>query len=174
MDHERVRTGGVRRRVGRVVALAALTAGCGAAEAPPEPSERGFDAAARATVAAAVDSATWSFHAAEVALDGEAVVAHLATDFYMYGDGVRSDYADVAPQIRSTMGTLSVFDARWSDLEVRVLGPDAAIASFLFRDSMVTTTGDVTVLRGPTTLVWERRGDDWLIVYVDADHYPPD
>jgi predicted enzyme related to lactoylglutathione lyase len=25
---------------------------------------------------------------------------------------------------------------------------------------------------GPTTLVWERRGDDWLIVYADADHYP--
>jgi len=65
------------------------------------------------------------------------------------------------------------FDAVWSDLEVRALGPDAAIATFRFRDSIVTGTGETSVLEGPTTLAWERRGEDWLIVFVDADHYPP-
>lgn len=171
MNKTRGTTCGAFRRPKWSPSLVLLLAACAPPEPVPEPI---FDAKARAAVAAQVDSATRSFHAAEVARDGEAAVAHLASDFYMYGDGVRSDYAVVAPQIRSTMGSLRAFESEWADLEVRVLGPDAAIASFLFRDSIVTQTGEVTVLRGPTTLVWERRGSDWLIVYVDADHYPPD
>ncbi len=29
-----------------------------------------------------------------------------------------------------------------------------------------------TIATGPTTLVWQRRGADWLIIFADADHYP--
>lgn len=131
-----------------------------------------FDETARAAVVAAVDSATRAFHAAEVARDGDAVAAHIAPDFYMYGDGVRAEYDDVVPQLRATLPSLRVFDAEWSDIEVRALGPDAAIATFRFRDSVVSADGEISLAQGPTTLVWERRGDDWLITYVDADHYP--
>ena len=84
------------------------------------------------------------------------------------------DCKGVLAVIRATLPGLAVFDARWSDVETRALSPTSAVTSFLFRDSIVTLEGETTVMRGPSTLVWEKRGDDWLIVYVDADHYPPD
>jgi ketosteroid isomerase-like protein len=119
----------------------------------------------------AVDSAIRSFQEAERARDVERIIAHLAPDFYIYVDGVRNSYAQSSEMIRQAMPTLDVFEPAWNDLEIRVLGRNAAVASFVFRDSMVTVDGDVTVTTGPTTLVWERRGDDWLVVYADADHY---
>ena len=127
----------------------------------------------RAGIAAAVDSATRSFEEAERARDADRIVAHLAPDFYMYVDGVRTTYAESVEMIRQTMPTLSAFEPTWDDLEIRVLGHNAAVVSFVFRDSLVAANGDITVMTGPTTLVWERRGNDWLIVYGDADHYSP-
>ncbi len=126
----------------------------------------------RTTIAAAVDSATRAFQAAERAHDPERTIAHLAPDFSMYVDGVRTSYDAVVGSIRATMGTFQHFEPRWSDLIVRVLGPNAAVVSFTFRDSIVTESGDILRSTGPTTLVWERRGTDWLIVFADADHYP--
>ena len=126
----------------------------------------------RTTIAAAVDSATLAFQAAERARDPERTIAHLAPDFSMYIDGVRTSYDAIVENIRSTMGTLQHFDPQWTDLVVRVLGPNAAVVSFTFRDSIVTESGDLLHFTGPTTLVWERQGTDWLIVFADADHYP--
>ncbi len=127
----------------------------------------------RTNIAAAVDSATRSFQEAERARDAERTVAHLAPDFYMYVDGVRTTYAESVEMISQSMPTLSAFEPTWDDLEVRVLGRNAAVVSFVVRDSLVAMNGDITVMTGPTTLVWERRGDDWLVVYGDADHYSP-
>ncbi len=126
----------------------------------------------RTAIAAAVDSATRAFQAAERARDPERTIAHLAPDFSMYNDGVRTSYDAVVESIRATMGTLQHFEPQWSDLIVRVLGPNAAVVSFTFRDSIVTESGDMLRFTGPTTLVWERHGTDWLIVFADADHYP--
>ncbi len=128
--------------------------------------------AERASLEAAVDSATRAFADAERARDAERVVAHLADDFYMYNDGVRRTYDDVVGDIRQTMGTLRHFEPAWRDVAVRALGSNAALVSFTFRDSIVTGAGETIRLWGPTTLIWERRGADWLIVYADADHYP--
>ncbi len=126
----------------------------------------------RTAIATAVDSATRAFQAAERARDPERTIAHLAPDFSMYIDGVRTSYDAVVGSIRATMGTFQHFEPRWSDLIVRVLGPNAAVVSFTFRDSIVTESGDMLRSTGPTTLVWERRGTDWLILLADADHYP--
>ena len=126
----------------------------------------------RTAIAAAVDSATRTFQAAERARDPERIIAHLAPDFSMYNDGVRSSYDPVVESIRTSMPTFRHFEPQWTDLVVRVLSPDAAIISFTFRDSIVTESGDMLRFTGPTTLVWERRGTDWLIVFADADHYP--
>ncbi len=126
----------------------------------------------RTAIAAAVDSATRAFQAAERARDPERAIAHLAPDFSMYIDGVRTSYDAVVESIRATMGTFRHFEPQWNDLIVRVLGPNAAVVSFTFRDSIVTESGDILRSTGPTTLVWERRGTDWLIVFADADHYP--
>ena len=140
-----------------------MVAGC--ASARPLTQEE------RDEIGTAVDSATRSFQEAERARDAERIIAHLAPDFYIYVDGVRNSYAQSSEMIRQAMPTLHVFEPAWNDLEIRVLGRNAAVASFVFRDSMVTVDGDVTVTTGPTTLIWERRGDDWLVVYADADHY---
>ncbi len=154
----------MRRRV-RAGLLAALALGCG-------PSVGEFREADRRAVAAAADSATRAFEAAERAQDAEAIIGHLAPDFYMYNDGVRVPYDSVVASIRRTMGSFRSFEPRFDKLEVRVLGPDAVLATFIFRDSIVTRDGDLLRFTGPTTLVWERRDSGWRIVYADADHYP--
>ena len=147
--------------------LLCLGLGAGCVRAEPELTD-----AERAAIAAAVDSATRAFQADERAHDAERTVAHLAPDFTMLLDGVRVGYDSVAANTRRTMPAIVHFEPAWSDIQVRVLGPRAAVSSFLFRDSIVLKGGEVVAARGPTTLVWERRGTDWLIVYADADHYP--
>lgn len=158
-----------------VVPPLALGAWLGVACAPAGPGTRtaeGLDDARRAAIAVEVDSATRAFQAAELARDAELAIAHLAPEFAMLLDGTRVGYDSVAASIRRTMPALAGFESEWTDLDVRVLGPDAAVASFRFRDSIVTADGEVMVTRGPTTLVWERRGSGWRIVFADADHYP--
>ena len=129
----------------------------------------------RTTIAASVDSAMVSFQEAERALDAERVIAHMAPDFYMYSDGVRVDYNSTSAQIRQFMSTLQHFEPGFANIEIKVLGRDGAVVSFTFRDSVVDGSGTTMQFRGPTTMVWQRRGADWLITYVDADHYtdPP-
>ncbi len=149
----------------RLVVPILLLAACGPGTAPLTDAER-------ATVTASVDSATRAFEAAERARDAEGVIAHLAPQFYMYVDGVRSGYDSVVAGIRRTMPSFQHFEPNFGNVEVIVLGRNAAVVSMTFHDSIVAETGDLLRLRGPTTLVWERRATDWLIVYADADHYP--
>ncbi len=159
----------------RFVALERWVVGCTivlTASAACASGSSTLSVADRTTIAAAVDSATRAFQAAERARDAERTIAHLAPDFSMYNDGVRTSYDAVVESIRSTMGTFQHFEPQWSDLIVRVLAPNAAVVSFTFRDSIVTESGDILRFTGPTTLVWERRATDWLIVFADADHYP--
>lgn len=130
-----------------------------------------LDDAERAAIAASVDSATRAFEEAERARDAERVVAHLAPEFYMYNDGVRADYASAVASIRRSLGSFRHFEPGFENLEVRVLGSHGAVVSFTFQDSIIDNTGQLLRFRGPTTLVWERRGSDWLITYADADHY---
>jgi hypothetical protein len=91
--------------------------------------------AERAAIAASADSATRAFESAERALDAERVIAHLAPEFYMYNDGVRSEYDSVAASIRRTLGTFQHFEPGFTAVEVIVLGRDGAVVSFTFRDS---------------------------------------
>jgi|GEM_PF-1875803 len=136
------------------------------------PAGGAFDEAAREAIEASVDSATRGFHAAELAGDAERTIAYLAPDFYMYNNGVRSDYDSVVAGIRSSFGTLTHFESEWREVAIRALGPDAALVSLVFRDSLVPATGRPMRYTGPTTLIWERSAGAWRIVFADADHYP--
>jgi ketosteroid isomerase-like protein len=126
----------------------------------------------RGAITTSVDSATAAFAAAQRARDSQRAIAHLAPDFYMYVDGRRSGYDSVVAGMRRTFGTLRHLEPGFADVQVKVLGRDAAVVSLTFRDSMVTVDGREMGFRGATTLVWERRGADWLITYADADHHP--
>lgn len=133
---------------------------------------RGLSDGERARIVHSVDSATRAFADAERARDPVRVLAHIAPTFYMYGDGTRVEYSVVAAQVRETMPTLRTFETVWEPIEVTVLGQDHALVTFTFRDSLVLGDETVTRAQGPTTLIWERTGPGWQIIYADADHYP--
>ncbi len=148
-----------------VIALSAVLVGaCGGGPA--------FTDADRDAVVAAVDSATRTFQQAERARDAERTIAHMAPSFYMYNDGVRQDYETTVAQIRASMPTFRHFEPAWSDVEVTVLGPEGAVVSLVFRDSIIDASGALLRFRGTSTLAWRRFGPDWHIVYADAVHYP--
>jgi len=140
----------------------------------PEQEAEGSDAAERARVAADVETAVWTFHAADTARDAEAVTRLLWPEFTMLADGARLGHAQAVAGSREFMSGLVLFHTEWTDLQVTPLGPETAIASFVFRDSIVTRAGALIRARGPTTLVWQRRGGEWRVLFADADHYPID
>ena len=151
-----------------VYALATL--GCG------EPPEHALDERSdrRQAAVVEVEAAVWAFHAADTARNAEGVIELLWPEFTMLADGTRLSYVDVATGSREFMGSLESFHTEWSDLEIVPLGVDAAVSSFTFRDSIVTRAGELIRSRGPTTLVWQRRGGEWKVLFGDADHYPLD
>ena len=149
----------------RIIGIAAITlAGCASPSA-----EGAFD---RAAVAREVDSTVRAFQDAERSLDPERILAFIAPEFFMYSDGVRQDYEATAAAIRAQMPTLRFFEPEWTDIAVTVLGPDGAVTSMLFRDSIIDADGQLLQLRGPFTAAWRRFGNDWRMVFADADHYP--
>ena len=136
---------------------------------PPDPGRT-----ESSQVAAEIEAAVWAFHAADTAKDSEAVIGLLWPDYSMFVDGARLGYEEVVEGSREFMSGVQLFHTVWTDLQVTPLGPDAAVASFQFRDSIITSAGDVIRSRGPTTFVWQRRAGEWRLVFADADHYPVD
>jgi hypothetical protein len=130
--------------------------------------------AERLAIAEEVAAATRAFEAVQRALDAEGAVALLAPEYHMYVDGRHMAYAAVAAGIRDGFAAARQVTPNFQDLRVLVQGPDAAIASFTFRDSIVTHDGALIRSRGATTLAWERREGRWVMVYGHADHYPPE
>jgi ketosteroid isomerase-like protein len=126
----------------------------------------------RRAIAGRIDSLMRAFEEAERSRDPERVIEYLAPDFYMYVDGMRTGYNSVAANMRRTLGSLQHLEPGFQNVEVRVLGRNAALVSMTFRDSVVTASGQTQQLQGPTTLIWERLQGQWRLVYADADHYP--
>lgn len=148
-----------------IIAFATLQA-CGV----PEPAAD--NPADRARVTSEVEAAVWAFHAADTARDAEGVINLLWPDYEMLVDGQRLDHAQVMAGSRSFLPSLDLFHTVWTDLRIIPLSRDAAISSFLFRDSIVTRAGEVIESQGPTTFLWVRRGGEWRLRFGDADHYP--
>jgi len=136
----------------------------------PEPAADSPGDPARVT--AEVEAAVWAFHAADTARDAERVINLLWPDYEMLVDGQRLDHTQVSAGSRSFLPSLEVFHTVWTDLRIIPLSRDAAISSFLFRDSIVTQAGGVIESQGPTTFLWIRRGGEWRLRFGDADHYP--
>jgi ketosteroid isomerase-like protein len=146
-----------------VLLIAALTACQGSALSPEQQSR---------LVVASVDSATRAFESAERARDPARVIAHLSSDFYMHVDGQRLGRAEVAGNIQRDLGAARQVEPGFQKIEVIVQGPQTAVAAFRYHDAVTGADGTVRRFRGATTLVWARRGQDWLIVYAHADHQP--
>ena len=162
------RRGPCNRALGWAAGVSGLVlAACGG----PPPAHPGDDPA---QVAFEVEAAVWAFHAADTARDAEAVIDLLWPDYYMLADGNPLSYADVVAGSRDFMGTLELFHTEWTRLRVTPLGSGLALASFNFRDSIITSDGDLIRSQGPTTFLWERRDGRWRLRFADSDHYPID
>lgn len=107
-------------------------------------------------------------------MDAEAVVGLLWPEYGMLVDGTRIGYDEVVLGAREFMPSLALFHTEWTDVRITPLGPNAAVASFQFRDSIITMAGEMIRSRGPTTFVWQRRAAEWRLLYGDSDHYPVD
>ena len=107
-------------------------------------------------VVAAVEAAMKSFASAERARDAERLIAHFApvADFHMYNDGQRVTYEAMTAGVR------------------QVLGPEAALVSAAFRETVVDGSGATTRTRGAASWLWRRIDGQWRIVYGHVDHYP--
>lgn len=125
-----------------------------------------------ASVRDEIETRVWTFHAADTAMNAEAVIGLLWPDYEMLVDGQRIGFDEVAQGSREFMASLESFATTWTGLQITPLSRDIAISSFQFRDSIVTSSGEVLQSRGPTTLVWERRNGEWRVRFGDADHYP--
>jgi len=125
-----------------------------------------------AAVRTAVEAKVWAFHAADTARDAETIVGMLWPDYEMLVDGQRVSFEAVPRGARQFMAGLRSFHTVWSDVKVVPLSEELAIASFIFRDSIVGADGGLTQSRGPTTFVWEKRRGEWRLRFGDADHYP--
>jgi Domain of unknown function (DUF4440) len=152
---------------GRLLKYLALVLALGGCADTPNPQED----VDLSRVTAEVTAAMWAFHAADTARDAEAVVGLLWPEYSMLVDGTRLGYAEIVEGTRKFMAELEVFHTRWTDLNVIPLHESAAVASFQFRDSIITAAGDTIRSRGPTTLIWARRAGEWRLLFGDADHY---
>ncbi len=157
---------GVRITLVALVTVTALFQAC-AEERSPASTPSGLSA-----VHADVEALVRTFHAADTAMDAEAVINLLWSDYEMLVDGQRLSFEQVAQGSRDFMSSLQSFRTVWSDLKVLPLTPELALASFTFRDSILTSSGELIQSHGPTTLLWERRGGEWRMRFGDADHYP--
>lgn len=113
-----------------------------------------------------------AFHAADTSLNAAAVVDLLWPEFTMLADGNYVNYEQVKSGSLAYMASLESFDTQWDELKIILLGSDHAISAFIFNDSIVSKDRTVTQSRGPNTFVWEKRDNQWKVIYADADHYP--
>ena len=156
-------------RTHSAVPFAFLLATCACA-----PSERALQDDEKHAIATAVDSAMHAYLDAVAARDADRVIAHYANDpeFLAFFDATPYDYAAMVGTTRSVFGGLSGIDLEPVVVQVTVLGRDAAIAGFTFREAFTDTAQRVTLLRGTASWTWLRRGNRWMIIHGDAVHLP--
>ena len=128
----------------------------------------------RAAVRAAVEQRMASFEGAERALNAGALMTHFSdsADFYIYNDGQRLSREAIVAGISQAFPTQQSLEGGFSDLEIHVLAPDAALATALFHETMTTQDGTVVRQRGAATWLWCKRRGEWRIVYGHVDHQP--
>ena len=119
-----------------------------------------------------VEHALEAFYIADTSRDAEAVINLLWPEYSMLADGNRIRYPDVVEGSNAFMSTLTLFHTEWTEVEIIPVSENAAISSFLFRDSIIDKSGNLTRAKGPNTFLWQKRDGEWRVLYGDADHYP--
>jgi len=131
-----------------------------------------FDSSDKAKIIEEVESAVWAFHKADTSMNAEQIISLIWPECELLIDGNRITYSDMSAGSRSFMSSLDLFHSDWNDLRILPVSNNEAISSFIFRDSIISKDGTLTQSQGPNTFVWQKRSEEWRIIYVDADHYP--
>jgi ketosteroid isomerase-like protein len=115
-----------------------------------------------------------SFERAERERDAERLLSHFADvpGFRVFNDGQALQYPQLAAAVRSTFPTLRSLEGGFADLEIRVLGPEYALATATFRETVTDSTGAAQKSRGAVSWLWRHVGSEWRIVYGQVDHRP--
>ena len=113
--------------------------------------------------------ATWS------RLDPDAYLALFSEDVGFYERGKRLTRADLEAAVRR--GTTRLREIGWEAKitggpYVEVLGPDAAVATFLYQARIGGNTRDARDLAAAWTLVYERRNGEWRVVQAHESFVP--
>lgn len=119
-----------------------------------------------------VETQVRAFHTADTSLNDRAILSLLWPEYTMLVDGNHISYNDVKAGTGKFMANTKAFYTQWQDLRIIPLGNEHAISSFIFTDSIIANDGTITRSKGPNTFVWEKRNEEWRLIYGDADHYP--
>lgn len=136
--------------------------------------EQPLSDAEKRAIAKTVDSLMHAYLDAVAAKNADAVIAYYANDpeFMAYFDATPMNYETIATTVRGMFGGLRAVKLEPVTVSVTVLGRDAAVAGFPFREAFMDTAGRVTPLRGTASWTWKRSGDQWRIIHGDAVHLP--
>tara|TARA_B100000497_G_C7660360_1_gene397724 strand:- start:10 stop:429 length:420 start_codon:yes stop_codon:yes gene_type:complete len=119
-----------------------------------------------------IETVVWALHAADTSMNAEGVIDLLWPDANILIDGNRMTYRELSEGSRKFMKELTHFHAEWNDLQILPVSENAAISSYIFTDSIVNNQGIISQAKGPNTFIWQKRNDEWKIIFGDADHYP--
>jgi uncharacterized protein (TIGR02246 family) len=149
--------------IAAVSAAAVMLAGCtaGAAAAPPQSSQQSTPQPTQQEVAGLFDQ----WNDALATRDAQVVADRYAPDAVLLptlSNNVRSDRAEIVDYFEhflqnSPQGAIL-------ESHVKVLGPTAAIDAGTYRFTLTTADGQQSTVDARYTFVYEKVGDQWLIV----------
>lgn len=132
----------------------------------------GFNSNEKDIVIQEIENAVWEFYSADTAMNSTKVMNLLWPECSMLIDGNRISYTDISKGSKEFMGSLVLFHTEWQDLQIIPISQNVGVSSFIFKDSIINESGVLTQAQGPNTFVWQKRDNEWKVLYGDADHYP--
>lgn len=109
--------------------------------------------------------ATWS------ELEPEAYLQLYSDDLQFFFGGW-NDRAQFEKVVRKTMAGYQEYPAEILEMEVEVLGRDAAVATLTYRAQPVDTAGESEEFEAAFTLVYERQDGSWKVVQAHESLIP--
>jgi ketosteroid isomerase-like protein len=152
-------------RVGLIL-IAGSTVNCARPDSPA------LDPAGERAIADTIQTLTEAYNDAWETLDIEAIMDFHGAGFEYYWFDIKAE-GDFGAILGDWLSETVEFTWQVSEPSVEVLGGDAAVISFLFKDRVVFRSGSVAETRGAMSYVFEQRDDNWEIVRVHQSGPPP-
>lgn len=147
--------------IATAAALAVITAFLGCAGQQQSRSE--LTAQEEQALADSIESRAENLLATWGELEPEAYLRLYSEDVQFFFGGW-NDRAQFEKVVRKTMAGYQEYPAEIMDMEVEVLGRDAAVATLTYRAQPVDTAGESDEFEAAFTLVYERRDGNWKVV----------